>query len=235
MELVQIFFTSVGSVIALFFLTKIIGNRQMSQLSMFDYINGITIGSIAAEMATSLENNFLKPLIAMVVYALLAALISIITSKSIKLRRFLTGESLVLFDNGKIYEANLKKSKLDVNEFLTQCRTHGYFDIANLETAILEPNGRISFLPQSTQRPVMPCDLNLTPPREKPVINVIIDGVVLRDNLKATGNNDRWLEKQLHAQGISKVSDVFLATCDCENKLNVYVKIEKKTAGDVFE
>ncbi len=235
MELLHIFLTSLGSVIALFILTKIMGNRQLSQLSMFDYINGITIGSIAAEMATSLEDDFMKPLIAMVVYALLAVLISITTDKSIKLRRFLTGKSLILFEDGKIYKENLKKARLDVNEFLTQCRNSGYFNIADLQVAILEANGKISFLPLASQRPVTPSDLNLSPPEDKPLVNVIIDGKIIPGNLKFTGNDEKWLEKQLHAQGISKVSDVFLATCDCKNCLSIYVKIKKPMTRDIFE
>lgn len=234
MELIRVALTAVGSVVVLFFLTKMMGNREMSQVSMFDYINGITIGSIAAEMATSLE-DFMKPLIAMIIYALFSVGFSFATNKSIKLRRILTGETLILLDNGKLYRENLKKAKLDLSEFLTQCRNSGYFNISNLQTAILEPNGKISFLPKSDQRPVTPNDLNINPKQEKTVVNVIVDGELLKDNLKFTGNNEQWLEKQLHAQGISKISDVFLATCDSENALSVYVKIDKPMSRDMFE
>ena len=96
MDLLNVALTSIASIIVLFLLTKLIGNRQMSELNMFDYINGITIGSIAAEMATSLEADFLKPLLAMVIYGVVTVLISIIANKSIKLRRFLNGKTLVL-------------------------------------------------------------------------------------------------------------------------------------------
>ena len=235
MEWLHVLLSSLGSIIALFILTKIMGNRQMSQLSMFDYINGITIGSIAAEMATSLENDFIKPLTAMIVYALLSVLFSFATSKSIKLRRILTGETLVLFNEGKIYKSNLKKAKLDVTEFLTQCRNSGYFNLSDIQTAILEPNGKISFLPLAAKRPVTPGDMNLFPLQEKPVVNVILDGKVLQDNLKFTGNNMQWLKKQLEMQKISKIKDVFLATCDYENNLSVYIKIEKPMTRDMFE
>lgn len=102
----------------------------MSQMSMFDYINGITIGSIAAEMATSLEENFVQPLTAMIVYALAA----------------------ILLNHGELYRENLKKAKIDVNKFLVQCRVNGYFDVSKLETAILEGNGKISFLPKVSDR-----------------------------------------------------------------------------------
>lgn len=127
MDLLKIVALSFGSVIFLFILTKLMGNKEMSQLSMFDYIIGITIGSIAAEMSTALENDFMQPVIAMAVYAVVSIVISILSYKSIKVRRIVSGNSLILFDNGELYRDNLKKAKLDLNEFLMQCRTSRIF------------------------------------------------------------------------------------------------------------
>ena len=104
MDLLNIALTSIGSIIVLFLLTKLIGNRQMSELNMFDYINGITIGSIAAEMATSLEGDFLKPLLAMIIYGVVTVLISILANKNIKLRRFFNGKTLILYKSPYRYE-----------------------------------------------------------------------------------------------------------------------------------
>lgn len=235
MDYLNILAVSTGSVIVLFLLTKLMGNRQMSQLSMFDYIIGITIGSIAAEMATALEGDFLKPLIAMVVYALLAFFFSWITSKSLKCRRIVTGETRILLDNGKIYRNNLKKAHLDLTEFLCLCRNSGYFNLSDLQCAILEANGKISFLPKSTKRPVTPQDLSLAPDIEKPLVTIIADGEVLEDNLQFTGNNDTWLYKELRAQGVSDPKEVFFAACDCNNVLSVYVKIDAPMTRDMFE
>ena len=225
--------TSTGSVLMLFILTKLMGNKQMSQLSMFDYIIGITIGSIAAEMATNLE-EFEEPLTAMLIYAALSILISYANYKSIVLRRFLTGKSLVLFEDGKLYEGNLKKARLDINEFLMLCRTQGYFNIATLQTAILEPNGKISFLPLSQYRPAIPKDMNLTPPVEKPAINVVIDGNIMQENLMFAGKNEEWLNKQLKLQNV-QLEDLFLATCDQDSQLVVYRKIQRQMKKDVFD
>ena len=133
MEFIKIILTSVGSIIALFFSTKIIGNKQMSELSMFDYINGITIGSIAAEMATSLDGKFYYPLTAIVIYTVIMWFISYLTEKNIKLRRFFTGRSIVLMQSGKIYQKNFKISKIDINDFLVQCRINGFFMEENLK------------------------------------------------------------------------------------------------------
>jgi len=226
---------STGAFVTLFVLTKIMGNREMSQLSMFDYINSITIGSIAAEMATSLTDNFLEPLVAMVVFAILSVLVAYITSKSIKARRLLTGRPVILFENGTIYRKNLAKHRLDINEFLTQCRINGYFDLSEIHTAILEANGKLSFLPAVGTRPATPEDMNIMPQQKTPVSNVIIDGHVMEKNLQHTGNDETWLNEQLSALGAGKISEVFLATCDCNNKLTVYKRIDENMKRNILD
>ena len=130
-EILHVIVLSVVSLVVLLLLTKLMGYRQMSQLSLFDYINGITIGSIAAEGATDLE-DYHRPLTAMIVYGLVTVFLAMLTEKSIKVRRFMNGKPLILLHHGVIYEQNLKKSKIDLNEFLEQCRVSGYFDISKL-------------------------------------------------------------------------------------------------------
>lgn len=145
------------------------------------------------------------------------------------------GKALVLYENGELYRDNFKKSRIDLSEFLSQCRTNGYFNLADLQSVILEPNGKLSFLPNCKKRPVTPDDLNLEPQSEKVVSNVIIDGKVLQNNLKATGNNITWLEKEIKKQGIKEIKDIFLATCDIDNNLSIYVKIPKKTVHSIVD
>ena len=235
MELINVFFASIGSIIVLFLLSKLMGNKEMSQMTLFDYINGITIGSIAAEMATSLESDFLKPLLAMVVYAIAVVAITIITQKSLKARRFVVGKSSILYDNNKLYAGNIKKGKIDLTDLLTQCRTKGYFDLKEIQTIILEPNGQLSILPKSNFRPTNPNDLNIETDIERASINLVLDGQILNDNLKFSGNNKIWLQRQLKAQGIRRLEDVFLATCDYKNNLTVYKKIIQPMSRDLFQ
>lgn len=234
MEYMQVLFSAIGSFVALFILTKIMGYKQMSQLTMFDYITGITIGSIASEMATMLEGDFFKPLIALVVYSLAAALVSYISTKSFAFRRFVTGKASVLYNNGTLYEENFKKAKMEINEFLMMARNSGYFDLSALETVILEPNGKLSFLPRSTERPVVPADLDLTPQQETMCSNVIMDGHILHENLKFSGVNEEWLLKELEKQKI-KYNEVFLGLCDGNKQLKVYKKTGKHIPNDILE
>lgn len=233
-ETVYIIALSLGSIVAIFILTKLMGYRQMSQMSMFDYITGITIGSIAAEMATSLEDSFVRPLTAMVVYALVTMFLSWLSSKSIKARKLLEGRPLVLLNNDELYLKNLKKAKVDINEFLVQCRVNGYFDISKLETVLLEGNGKLSFLPKASDRPTTPSDFNMVPQQDYLVANVIIDGNIMEENLRHTGKDETWLLSHIKGQGAEQVEEVLLATCDMDGQLTVFLKENKKEAVDVL-
>ena len=219
MEILKIIGLSLGSITVLFILTKIVGQRELSGLSIFDFLITITIGSIAAEMATSLESNFIQPLIAMVIYALVTLLISFINMKSIKLRSFFSGKTLVLYDNGTLFKNNFKKAKIDLNEFLSQCRTNGYFNICDIKTALLEENGKISFLPYSNKRPLNPNDMNIKVNDEALVINLIIDGKIMEESLKKINLDKKWLFNSLKKQGIVKIDNIFLATYNIDETI----------------
>ncbi len=234
-DILKVVILSIVSEIVLFILTKLMGNKEMSQLSMFDYIIGITIGSIAAEMATALESDYMQPLVAMIVYAIVAIIISLICNKSLKARRFIYGNSLILLNNGTLYRKNFKTAKLDLNEFLVQCRSNGYFNLADIDTAILESNGKISFLPKSTTRPATPVDLNLTPEAASINVNIILDGKIMYENLKNTGHDEMWLQKELVSQGFEKPQQIFLATLDNQNHLSIYQNNDFSNSHDFFE
>lgn len=232
MEWLKILLAAPLSYVALFLITKLIGYRQISQLSIFDYVNGITIGSIAAEMATELEKP-LQPLLAMAIYCLLVVLTSWLTTHSVRMRRWLTGRTLVLLQNGTLYRENLKKAKLDVNEFLTQCRDSGYFDLNEIQLALLETTGKISFLPKSAMHPATPQDMGVTVPQAQPQINVILDGETLTDNLEYLGYNEDWLDHRLEEQNYT-VGQIFLATCDREGSLTLFPMEHKAMTRDLF-
>ncbi len=233
-EILHVIVLSVVSLTVLFLLTKMMGYRQMSELSLFDYINGITIGSIAAELATNLE-DYHRPLTGMIVYGIVTVLLSELTEKSICARRFLNGKPLVLLHHGVIYEKNLKKAKIDLNELLEQCRVSGYFDISKLQAIVLEGNGRLSFLPKVTDRPVTVNDLNLKPEDEDLTAVLVLDGHMMEHNLQHSGKDKKWLTTQLHALGFSEVKDVLLATCDLNNKLSVFPKTAHEHSEDILD
>lgn len=206
---------------ALFLVDKVVGHKQLAQLDFFDYITGITIGSIAAELATELEEPW-KPLTAMVIYGGITLLLSVITNKFPRSRKYLNGTPTILMDQGKLYRENLKKAKLDLSEFMVMCRQQGYFDLTSIQTAVFEYNGKLTILPVSSQRPVTPNDMNLAPEQELVFTELIMDGRILEDNLKRMGLDLTWLDKQLKQRHIRSAKDVFLALCDRNLKLVLY-------------
>jgi len=236
MHLLKIVASSFASLGSLFLFTKLMGNREMSQLSMFDFISSIALGSIAGEMAVMSTDSILEPFISMVIYAVVTIFISFITCKSIFLRRFFEGQAILLYQNGQVYEKNLLKAKLDIDELLSVCRISGYYDLEEVHTVYLETNGKISVLPNVKNRPATPSDLNLSPTQTVPLANVIIDGKIMKDNLKSTGKNDKWVEKQLQSSGVNDMNEIILATFDStQDKLNIYRKFHRKMLRDIFE
>ena len=224
MDFINVILTSILSALSLFIIAKILGHKQMSQLDFFDYITGITIGSIAAELATELEEPW-KPLIAMIVYGGITLALTLITNKIPKLRKYINGTPTIIMDNGKLYRKNMKKAKIDLSEFMVMCRQEGYFNLNDIQTAVFEYNGRLTVLPKATKRPVNPLDINLVPSPEKINTEVIMDGKVLTENLKRMGLNLEWLEKELKIQGFKNAKEIFLGICD-ENKTLTLFKNE---------
>lgn len=224
MEFLKVALTSLLSAVTLFVIAKFIGHKQMSQLDFFDYITGITIGSIGAELATELEKP-LKPFVAMLVYGAITVLLSLITSKFPKMRKVINGTPIIIMNNGKIYRKNMKKAKIDLSEFLVLCRQAGYFNLADIQTAVFEYNGRLTVLPVSTRRPLNPEDVKLTPQPEYISAEVIMDGRVLDENLKRMGVDIKWLENQIKKQGFKNVKEIFLGVCDRNKQLQLYGNI----------
>ena len=213
--------SSLLSIAVLFLLAKLMGTKQVSQMTMFDYVVGITIGSIAAELATELEEP-LRPLTALIVYGVTAFVISILTNKFLKVRSIVTGKPLVLLENGVIYRENLKKARLDLNEFLTYCRIGGWFDLNQLQSAVLEHNGVVSFLPKEAGRPATPADLNLNPKQSQVQMPFVMDGRLLEENIRQAGKEDAWVRRTLLQQGYRDEGDVLLAVWDGGEKLTVF-------------
>lgn len=213
MTFLYLILTTIGSFVALFIAAKVVGHKQIAQLDFFDYITGITIGSIAAEMATELEEPW-KPLCALLIYGAVTLLLSMLTNKFPRLRKYLSGAPTILMDNGKLYRENLKKAKLDLSEFMVLCRQQGYFDLSSIQTAVFEYNGRLTILPVSSRRPATPEDMNLQPEQEQIFTELIMDGRVLEGNLKRMGLDRTWLDKQLRQQGYHSPREIFLALRD---------------------
>ena len=209
MDILKVIWTALLSVVALFIITKIMGHKQVAQLDFFDYVSGITIGSIGAEMATELEKPF-HPLIALLVYGLVSLLLNWLAHKIPRTRKYINGTPTILMNADKIYRKNLKKAKLDLSEFMLLCREQGYFNLNEIEMAVFEHNGKLSILPKANNRPVTAEDLKISVSGASVGVEVIMDGRVMGENLSRMGRDQEWLEKQIRLQGHKDIREIFL-------------------------
>ena len=221
MDFIKIIGTALLSVVSLFVIAKIMGHKQVAQLDFFDYVSGITIGSIGAELATNLEEPW-KPLVALGIYGGVSVILSLLTHKFPKTRKYINGTPTILMNNGKLHRKNLKQAKLDLSEFMLLCREQGYFDLNEIQTVVFEHNGKLSILPTAANRPATPSDLKITAKATQLGMEVIMDGRIMGENLKRMGVDENWLDRQLKEQGYKSVKEVFLAVCDSEKNLSIF-------------
>ena len=235
MNFLEVVYRTFLSALTLFLLAKAMGRKQIGELNTFDYIIGITIGSIASEMTVNSDVSLINCIVAMTVFSLIGILISYGTTKSMFLRRFFTGCPIILIENGKIIEKGLNKARFDINDLLQECRINGYFDISEIAYAVMEANGRISFLLKSKYTPVTLSDMKIKASKKGLCVNLIIDGNIMIEHLKNINKDSAWLLTRLENMGYSDYSNILLASCDTKEQITVYLKSVPLTNSKVLE
>lgn len=217
---------SFSAVIALQLLARVNGAKQISQLSFYDYITGITIGSMAAVMAIDDDVPFFIPLLSMTMFVGASYVEGKWTLRSLKARKYIEGIPMIIMSEGNIVQENMKKAHLTVNDLLSEARVAGYFDLSQISYAIMENSGKISFLPHQDDQTVTCKDLKLPTQTASLYLNVIIDGVVLHKELSILKKDQAWLLTQLEKEGISSIDEVLLAIAAANGTMRCYRKNE---------
>ena len=223
MDFLNVVILGVVSFIVLFVLSRIMGYRAISELSFFDYVVGITIDSVAAEMSTNIDMEWWKGVTAMVIYALLDVLFTVLSQKNVLARQIISGNPIILIYKGKIYKKNLKKARIELNDLLSSARSAGYFNIADVDYAIMETTGKISFQPVALKRPLNPKDFNFAPQSEGLTINVIMDGKIMEDDLADAKIDKKDLIRRVRQQD-KDVKNIFLGIMDSNGVLTLFDK-----------
>ncbi|MEB3101281.1 DUF421 domain-containing protein [Ferviditalea candida] len=208
------------AVIVLFVLTKVLGKRQVSQLSLFEYITGITIGSLAAYVSLDVEANWYLGIVSLTVWVVVSLGIEFLQLKSKAVRNFADGKATVLIKDGKILEDNLKKERLTTDELLQQLRKRNVFKTADVEFAIMEPSGEINLLLTKENQPLTPKHLGIKVAPEQEPQAVIMDGQIMDEPLATIGLNREWLTVELKKLGVA-LENVFLGQVDSYGQLYV--------------
>lgn len=208
--------------ITLFILTRILGRKEISQMTFFNFVSAIAIGSIAANLVVSQNLSIRNGLLALAGWTIFTLLMDFIDIKSKKARKVTTGDPIVVIKDGKIVEKSLKKSRLDIDSLMAMLRQQSVFSMKDVDYAIFETNGKLSVLKKEEKQNVTKSDLKVTPSTDRiyPIATeVITDGTVLETNLLKLNLNQEWLHQQLKLAGISSPSDVMYAEVQQDGSL----------------
>jgi uncharacterized membrane protein YcaP (DUF421 family) len=214
----------VRSIIGFFSLlifTRIIGKEQISQLTFFDYVLGITIGSIAASLTTDLSSSAWPHWVGLITWAALGYLMEIVTLKWRYVAKVLEGEPVIVIMNGKIMEETLKKAKYRISDILELLRNQGVFDPNEVDFAIIESNGQLSILKKAEHLPLTPKDMNIPVKNSGISTELIYDGILIEENLRQLNKDKDWLMGELKSHGINSISEVFLVTLNPEGSIYI--------------
>ena len=219
-----IFVQAAVSFVILLILTRLIGKQQVSQLTYYEYINGITFGSIAANMATDSFDKFGDHLVGLLTYGVLTFLAAFVALKSRKMRKLINGEPVVVIQDGKILENNLRKMKLNLDEFTMLLRLKDIFDFTQVKLAIIEPSGGLSVIKKSEYENVERRDLKLKLEGTALAVEVVQEGKISVNNLNRLGLDEKWLRAQLKMRQIVDVAEVEYAVVTDNKRLLVDLK-----------
>ena len=222
-EIAIILIRSVVSFAVLLVLTRIMGKKQISQMTFFDYVVGITIGSIAGAVSADQNVKLIDGLAATVVWGSFTILIGMVALKSYRFRKAVQGEPTILVQNGKVLERNLRKARMDATELMENLRENQVFRLADVEFAVLETNGQLSVMKKAGKEAVTREDLGISAGTDGEPRIVILDGNVMRQTLESLGYAEEWLLTKVREQGAKGFRDVFLAQVDVDG--NVYVDL----------
>lgn len=206
---------------SILYIARILGRQQISQLTFHEYINGITFGSIAATLATDVDQRTWQHLIGLILFGALTFSVSYITMKSRTISKVLEGEPLLVIQNGKILEKNLKRARYHMDELNVLLREADCFSPDDVEYGLLEINGNLSVIKRGDKRNVTVGDLSLQPSPETISTELIIGGQIIYDNLRKMNIDGKTLLNELKMYGVNRINEVSYASMDHSGKLYV--------------
>ncbi|MDR1616181.1 MAG: DUF421 domain-containing protein [Syntrophomonadaceae bacterium] len=230
-DYIQALLQTLAAFAGLFIYARILGKQQMSQLTFYDYVAGITLGEIGAAIALDEGGRILLYLWILTWFFILTWLTGWITLKSRPLRKIIEGEPVILIHNGKILEHNMKKARYNIDDLMMQLRAKDCFDIKDAEFALAEIDGSLTVLKKSQSRPVTPADLQVDTKYEGIPSEIIIDGEIIYRNLQQNNLDEKWLIEQLKNLGFTDAGNISYAALDADKNLYIDEYRDKLGSG----
>lgn len=220
-EIIQTSIKVLVSYLLLLILTRIMGRKMVAQVTFFDFVVAIIIGSVVANITVNQDNPMVSGITVLVVLTITTVIIQFLLVKSYLLRKVVDFQSVVVIENGKILAENLRKTRLRLDNLMMMLRQKDAFAIADVEFAILESDGKLSVLKKSQKQPITPADMNIPTVYTGLLTDIIMDGNVMEEHLKSANLDRKWLMDKLKANNYHSVKDVFYAGLDTSGNLYI--------------
>lgn len=220
-----------GVYILALFLTRLMGRKLISQMTFFDFVIGVSMGSMITNVVVGQQFTATSAVTAFILFTALTILAEYLHIKSFKIRKVVNSEPVTLVQNGTIVEKNMKNIRMTINELMMKLREKNAFSLADVEFAIMETDGELSVLPKAEKQPLTPYHMKIQTAKSGLTRDIIIDGNLIEENLASTGLDKKWLKSQLNSQNIKDVSEVFYAGLDNRKKLHISKKNINNSEG----
>ncbi|SEF51353.1 Uncharacterized membrane protein YcaP, DUF421 family [Caloramator fervidus] len=198
---------------------RIMGKRQIGELQPFELVIAIMLSELAAIPMQEPGVPLINGIIPILTLMILEVTISYLSLKFQFIRKIVCGEPSILIKDGKVLEEELRRQRFNLDDLFEELRLLNYFNINDIQYAILETNGKLSIIPKPDKAPLTKKDLNIVSPPEKLPISLILDGKLQKKNLEISGYDENWLKQQLKLNNIEKYEDVFIAMLDTKGQL----------------
>ncbi|MBM7615091.1 DUF421 domain-containing protein [Alkaliphilus hydrothermalis] len=218
---IEIVLQTILAFFSILFITRILGRQQVSQLTLYEYINGITFGSIAATLATDLNQRTWHHLIGIFLFGVLTLAVAYMAKKNRTFQKLVEGEAVMVIRNGMILENNLSRFQYTIDELNVLLRKKDVFDIRDVRYGILEPTGELSIIKVAKKEYVRAEDLDLLTKQQELPTEVVVTGTIIYQNLQSKGLTAQWLFQRLKEMGIKDIKEVIYATLDDTNQLYI--------------
>ncbi|WP_067729622.1 DUF421 domain-containing protein [Oceanobacillus damuensis] len=224
MSILELSLRIVLAFVTLLVLTRLMGRKELSQMTFFNFVSGIAIGTIGGSLVIDSSLSIRNGLIALAGWSLITIALGFIDIKSKKARELIEGQPRILIKKGQIMEDELRKVRLDVDALNALLRQKNIFSVADVDYAIFETDGRLSVLKKESQQFLTKSDMGVqkTKPDVYPTsTEVITDGRIISTNLEKLNLNKQWLDQQLQLSGINSISEVFYAEVQKDGTLYI--------------
>ncbi|WP_424767824.1 DUF421 domain-containing protein [Paenibacillus sp. sgz302251] len=214
----EIFIRTILAIVLLLFIAKILGKQTISNMTFHDFVTGIILGAIAANLAFNETIKWSYLILSLVIITITSFLLSVIALKNRKMRSWISGSPTVLIESGKILEDNMRKVRYTLDSLDQALRENGIFNMEEVEYAVLEDNGMVSVLKKEEYQFVTKKDMKIRSTVQSFPIELIMDGALMEKNLESNGLTKEWLESELRRKG-KRISDVFYGVRGTQQQL----------------